>query len=177
MPGDLHCNRNKYASPYQIAGCRAPEIVKQSDLKDIIQRRRSAAVWQTKDGQGHFSEYVFHEHGQPVGDFRKAWATACCAAGVCKMVCPKCRLDVNDNNKCSECGWTWKREDLRYTGADNVVPDIRPTKRLQCSLAPADQETAFREIAEVFGRVLNHSVCARSQKIPVARCPLPIVAG
>ena len=33
------------------------------------------------------------------------------------MVCPKCRLDVNENNKCSECGRTWKREALRYTGA------------------------------------------------------------
>ncbi len=105
---------------------RKPESVPlEGELREIIERRRAAAVWQSKDGQGHFSEYVFHDQGQPVGDFRKAWATACCAAGVGKMVCPKCRLAVGENNKCSECGRTWKREDLRYTGA--LFHDFRRT--------------------------------------------------
>jgi integrase len=35
----------------------------EGELRDIIQRRRAAAVWQSKDSQGHFSEYVFHGQG------------------------------------------------------------------------------------------------------------------
>src|SRR6185312_17487169 len=49
-------------------------------LEDIIERCRARAVWETKDGQSRFSEYVFHREGMPVGDFRKAWATACVSA-------------------------------------------------------------------------------------------------
>ncbi len=105
---------------------RKPESVPiEGELRDIIDRRRAAAVWQSKDGQGHFSEYVFHDHGQPVGDFRKAWASACCAAGVGKLVCPTCRANVDDKSKCEECGRTWKREELRYTGA--IFHDFRRT--------------------------------------------------
>ena len=105
---------------------RKPESVPlEGELQEIIERRRAAAVWQSKDKQAHFSEYVFHDHGQPVGDFRKAWATACCAAGVGKMVCPKCRVDVDEENKCSECGRTWQREELKYTGA--IFHDFRRT--------------------------------------------------
>jgi integrase len=105
---------------------RKPESVPlEGELRDIIERRRTAAVWQSKDGQGHFSEYVFHEHGQPVGDFRKAWATACCAAGVGKLVCPTCHGDVDAGYKCSKCGKAWKREELKYTGA--IFHDFRRT--------------------------------------------------
>lgn len=105
---------------------RKPESVPlEGELRDIIERRRAAAVWQSKDGQGHFSEYVFHDHGQPVGDFRKAWATACCAAGVGKLVCSDCRGNVDENNKCLLCGREWKREQLTYTGA--LFHDFRRT--------------------------------------------------
>lgn len=105
---------------------RKPETVPLDDeLRDIIQRRRAAAVWQSKDGQGHFSEYVFHDKGVPVGDFRKAWASACCAAGVGKLVCPTCRGDVDAEHTCIECGSAWKREELKYTGA--LFHDFRRT--------------------------------------------------
>jgi integrase len=60
----------------------------EGELLEIIERRRAAAVWQDANGQDHFSEYVFHDQGQPIGDFRKAWKTACCAAGVGKLVYP-----------------------------------------------------------------------------------------
>jgi len=36
------------------------------------------------------SRYVSHRRGKPVGDFRKAWAAACIAAGFAK---PKVRRD------------------------------------------------------------------------------------
>jgi len=32
------------------------------------------------------AEHVFHRDGDPVGDFRKAWATACIAAGLYRVV-------------------------------------------------------------------------------------------
>jgi integrase len=105
---------------------RKPESVPlEGEVRDIVERRRAAAVLQSKDGQAHFSEYVFHDHGQPVGDFRKAWATACCAAGVGKLVCPTCRVDVDAEHKCSKCGTAWKREELKYAGA--LFHDFRRT--------------------------------------------------
>lgn len=114
---------------------RKPESVPlEGELQHIIERRRAAAVWQSKDGQTHFAHYVFHDIGLdaegierelPVGDFRKAWATACCSAGIGKLVCPGCRVDVSEKNTCSECGRTWRREDLKYVGA--IFHDFRRT--------------------------------------------------
>ena len=45
---------------------------------------------------------VFHNDGEPVGDFRKAWATASVAAGLGKFVCSACSRTV-DGHRCSEC--------------------------------------------------------------------------
>ena len=105
---------------------RKPESVPLvGELKEIIERRRAAAVWQSEDGPAHFSDYVFHHQGQPVGDFRKRWWTACCAAGVGKLVCPTCRADVDADHMCSQCGQTWKKDELRYTGA--IFHDFRRT--------------------------------------------------
>lgn len=51
------------------------------DLKQLIERRWHArSVWE--DGTEHVAELVFHKHGKPVGDFRKAWASACKTAEV-----------------------------------------------------------------------------------------------
>lgn len=44
------------------------------------------AQWQQTQALAHRAEtivpWVFHREGQPIGDFRKAWETACRAAGV-----------------------------------------------------------------------------------------------
>ncbi len=62
---------------------RKPETVPlEGELLVIIERRRAAAVIQDKDKEPRFAEYVFHRDGEPVGDFRKAWASACKAAKV-----------------------------------------------------------------------------------------------
>lgn len=46
---------------------RKPESVPlEGELGEIIGRRRAASVWQSGDGQAHFSEYVFHNQGEPV---------------------------------------------------------------------------------------------------------------
>ena len=97
----------------------------EGELRDIIERRRAAAVWQSKDGQAHFSEFVFHDQGQPVGDFRKAWATACVAAGVGKFICRECGAEVGEKHQCAGCRREWKRDDLKYTGA--LFHDFRRT--------------------------------------------------
>jgi integrase len=51
-------------------------------LLDIIKRRRTAAVLGDENGSKRFAEFVFHRKGEPIGDFRKAWATACKKANV-----------------------------------------------------------------------------------------------
>lgn len=54
----------------------------EGELRGIIERRRAAAILKDENGGSRFAEYVFHLDGQPVGDFRKAWATACKKANV-----------------------------------------------------------------------------------------------
>jgi integrase len=51
-------------------------------LKDLVERRWQARDYQTRANVTAISPYVFHQDGTPVGDFRKAWATACAAAQV-----------------------------------------------------------------------------------------------
>ncbi len=47
----------------------------------LIDRRWEARLFE-KHGNVRVAALVFHRDGAPVGDFRKAWATACQAAGV-----------------------------------------------------------------------------------------------
>ena len=62
---------------------RKPETMPlEGELLDIIKRRRTATVLEGEDGSRRFAEFVFHRNGQPIGDIRKAWATACKVAGV-----------------------------------------------------------------------------------------------
>jgi len=62
---------------------RKPETMPlEGDLADIIERRRDAAVIKEENKPERFAEFVFHRNGLPVGDFRKAWGTACKAANV-----------------------------------------------------------------------------------------------
>lgn len=52
------------------------------ELAALIERRWSAREHETPGGTTALAPFVFHRDGQPVGDFRKAWATACDAAAV-----------------------------------------------------------------------------------------------
>lgn len=51
-------------------------------LKELIERRWQAREYQTPAKVTAISPHVFHDGGVPVGDFRKAWASACEAAKV-----------------------------------------------------------------------------------------------
>jgi integrase len=62
---------------------RKPETLPlEGELRDIIERRRAARAIEDANGGKRFTEYVFHHDGEPIGDFRKAWASACKKAGV-----------------------------------------------------------------------------------------------
>lgn len=54
----------------------------EGELAEIMERRKAARVFKGKDKTEALSAYVFHLDGEPVGDFRKAWATACREAKV-----------------------------------------------------------------------------------------------
>src|ERR1019366_7438181 len=63
------------------------------------------------------SAYVFHQKGEPVGDFRKAWATACVAAGMGQFVCDRCNQPVSGHT-CEVC-----KCETRYAG--RIFHDFR----------------------------------------------------
>jgi len=60
---------------------RGRTVMLEGDLAELINRRWQARLFE-KDGNVRVAALVFHRDGDPVGDFRKAWATACRAAGI-----------------------------------------------------------------------------------------------
>jgi hypothetical protein len=60
---------------------RGRTVMLEGDLAELIDRRCAARLFE-KNGHVRLATLVFHRDGEPVGDFRKAWATACQAAGV-----------------------------------------------------------------------------------------------
>ena len=62
----------------------------------MMERCNAARTVKTKTGV-LVSQFIFHNNGEPIVDFRKAWARACCMAGVGKMVCPTCKGSVDAN--------------------------------------------------------------------------------
>ena len=60
---------------------RGRTVMLEGDLAELIDRRWEARLFE-KGGNVRVAALVFHRDGEPVGDFRKAWATACQAAGV-----------------------------------------------------------------------------------------------
>jgi integrase len=60
---------------------RARTVMLEGDLAELIDRRWESRLFE-KDGNVGVTALVFHRGGRPVGDFKKAWATACRTAGV-----------------------------------------------------------------------------------------------
>jgi len=103
----------------------ARTIPLEAELADLIERRRVGREVKREGKPAVQSMWIFHRDGEPVGDFRKAWATACCMAGVGRLVCPTCKGTVDPEYKCGECSKTWEREQLSYVG--RIFHDFRRT--------------------------------------------------
>jgi integrase len=99
-------------------------IVLEGELAALMERRKAARTVKTKTGV-LLSQFIFHNNGEPIVDFRKAWARACCMAGVGKMVCPTCKGSVDAKRNCAKCSKTWKYEQLKYAG--KLFHDLRRT--------------------------------------------------
>ncbi len=61
--------------------------------------------------------YVFtRPDGQPVRDFREAWARLCCAADLGQLVCAECSKPIGNGLECADCSKGGSSPALRYTG-------------------------------------------------------------
>lgn len=93
----------------------ARAVTLDGELAELIARRKLAR--QVKiNGEVTVAALVFHHRGEPIVDIRKAWATACCMAGVGKLVCRICNGIVDAKYACVHCSREWEREQLTYVG-------------------------------------------------------------
>lgn len=96
------------------------------DLKALIERRRAARKVTRPDGTVFLSPYIFHRNGKPIGDFRKAWQTACVMAGLGRFLCRDCEVTLDAERKCPDCGRKWNQKvQPRYEG--RLFHDFRRT--------------------------------------------------
>lgn len=88
------------------------------DLLELIRRRREQRQVKTASGTA-LAAYVFHENGKPVGNFRKAWATASVASALGQFICESCKQCVS-GHRCAVC-----KAQVRYVG--RIFHDLRRT--------------------------------------------------
>jgi integrase len=88
------------------------------ELGKLIERRKAERQVKTPSG-AVLASFIFHHKGEPIGDFRKAWATACVATNVGRFVCDACN-ETLPGHRCEECN-----RDARYTG--RIFHDLRRT--------------------------------------------------
>lgn len=89
-------------------------IVLAGELKTILERRKQARLV-----KGVLTSLIFHRDGEPIGEFKKSWASACVAAGLGTFTCPKCG-EPGKETKCPKC-----KRLRRYTG--KIFHDFRRT--------------------------------------------------
>jgi integrase len=94
---------------------RGRTVAIEGDLGAIIERRAQARVIPGRAGApDRVAELVFHRGGRPIRDFRGAWATACIAAGLYRVV------GVNADGTEQKVP-TRLFHDLRRSGVRNMV--------------------------------------------------------
>ena len=94
------------------------QVILRGGLAELIERRKAAKQIE-RDNTIVLSAYIFHLDGEPVGDFRKAWWTACVAAHVGQFICEKCHQPVS-GHRCERCS-----ADVYYLG--RLFHDLRRT--------------------------------------------------
>jgi integrase len=92
------------------------------ELVALIARRRAARGVTLPDGTTAASAFIFHRDGEtgPVGEFRKAWGTACLKSGLSKMVCPRCNSESTKRGQCKRC-----KIERRYDDHARIFHDLR----------------------------------------------------
>ncbi|HET9406400.1 MAG TPA: site-specific integrase [Candidatus Sulfotelmatobacter sp.] len=65
---------------------KARSVPIDGELEKLIERRRAARKVKTSGGV-LLAALVVHHDGEAIGDFRKAWASACVVAGLGKFTC------------------------------------------------------------------------------------------
>ena len=92
-------------------------VVLAGELKSILERRQ-----QERLVEGVLTSLVFHRAGESVGEIKKSWATACVAAGLGAMTCPKCGEpgQMGQQTRCPNC-----KKQRTYTG--KIFHDFRRT--------------------------------------------------
>src|SRR3984893_17698871 len=65
------------------------------ELAELMERRKAARLVKTATGEV-LVKYIFHCKGAPIGDFRKAWATARKLAGVSERLFHDLRIAVRE---------------------------------------------------------------------------------
>jgi len=96
----------------------ARSITLSGDLAQVIERRNARRQVETEAGV-QLCAFVFHLNGEPIGDFRKAWATACVAAGLGTFTCDRCN-HPGIGHTCQAC-----KGETRYRG--RIFHDFRRT--------------------------------------------------
>lgn len=97
---------------------RKPHTIElDDDLKELIERRRAARQVKRADGTIVLAAHIFHRDGNPIGDIRKAWQTACVLAGLGKFLCRDCGGTLDAGRRCPNCGQKWNdKVQPRYVG-------------------------------------------------------------
>jgi integrase len=99
---------------------RGRTVMLDGELGDLIGRRWQARLV-TFDGEPRITDRVFHRDGEPVGDFRKAWVTACFEAGLVEPVLDDEDQPVLDKDGKPVLCHAKLVHDLRRTAARNMI--------------------------------------------------------
>jgi integrase len=94
------------------------QVVLGGALGKLVERRKAARQVK-RDNAVMLARFIFHLDGEPVGDFRKAWATACVEARLGQFICKECEQPVNGHT-CEQC-----KAETRYVG--RLFHDLRRT--------------------------------------------------
>jgi integrase len=105
------------------------------ELAELIERRKIARQVVKADSV-MLSAFIFHLDGEPVGDFRKAWQTACVKASLGRFTCRACEMPV-EGHECPNC-----KRASRYNG--RLFHDFRRTAVRDMTRAGVGESVAMK---------------------------------